>query len=337
MSDLHQALRSRIAAHTPDRVPPFEALKARRRARDRRRTVVAAAAAGLAVAAVVFVPSVLSGGGAGSDQVAQDAPDVAAADAFRFYVQAVDPAIASSTDADARDALQRCLTLPGVSGVSEQTGAPREYRGRVAGLANGRALGVCVDAVRGWHVYSKPINPVVQARAYTVRPASQDVDEPTQEGRDRCFALPGVDAAATGQPETYRATVQGTGADAFERCVLALNGLYVPELDLATHGVYASERVDTCLDGNCRTLSPVLAKQIRGDLGLADGGDPSALSQDPSCTSDRRFYVVKVFFGSDPVAIQVPAECGPMIVNGVPRPLDDEVRQRVRVAYDAAG
>jgi hypothetical protein len=57
MSDLHRALQDRIAAHTPRSLPPFEALAARKRARDRRRYVVAGAALSvLAVAALTGLP-----------------------------------------------------------------------------------------------------------------------------------------------------------------------------------------------------------------------------------------------------------------------------------------
>lgn len=64
MSDpLDRAVDARIDAYRPDALPPFEAIEARKRGRDRRRTATGAAALSVvAVAGIVFVPSLLSGG-----------------------------------------------------------------------------------------------------------------------------------------------------------------------------------------------------------------------------------------------------------------------------------
>ena len=62
MSDLHHALQERIAAHLPQTTPPFDALKQRKRQRDRRRYAVAAAAlSGVAVAGIVAAPAWTAG------------------------------------------------------------------------------------------------------------------------------------------------------------------------------------------------------------------------------------------------------------------------------------
>ena len=60
MSELHRAVQAEVAAHTPTLPPSFEALKARRRSRDRRRAGVAVAASALAVAGIAFVPGLLA-------------------------------------------------------------------------------------------------------------------------------------------------------------------------------------------------------------------------------------------------------------------------------------
>ena len=57
MSDLHDAVQAEIAAHQPDRTPPFELLEQRKSAQDRRHRAVAAALAGAAVTAVALAPS----------------------------------------------------------------------------------------------------------------------------------------------------------------------------------------------------------------------------------------------------------------------------------------
>ena len=60
MSDLHQAVQATIAAHTPDDVPPFALIRARRRTRDRRRATTTGAALAV-VAGAVFAASTLTG------------------------------------------------------------------------------------------------------------------------------------------------------------------------------------------------------------------------------------------------------------------------------------
>lgn len=62
MSDLHDALRDRVAAHTPDSVPPFDVLQDRKRARDRRRHAVAAAALSAVAVASLAVATAWSSG-----------------------------------------------------------------------------------------------------------------------------------------------------------------------------------------------------------------------------------------------------------------------------------
>ena len=65
MSELHQAVQDELAAHRPDRVPPFDAVRSRKRSRDRRRLATGGAALSavvLAGAALVVVPSLGAGG-----------------------------------------------------------------------------------------------------------------------------------------------------------------------------------------------------------------------------------------------------------------------------------
>lgn len=58
---LDRAVDARIDAHRPDTVPPFAAIEARKRGRDRCRGAAAIAAVAVAVAGVAFVPSALTG------------------------------------------------------------------------------------------------------------------------------------------------------------------------------------------------------------------------------------------------------------------------------------
>lgn len=65
MSELHDAVQDELAAHRPDGVPPFAAVRARKRSRDRRRLATGGAAVSVVAVGVlaVLAPS-LAGGGA---------------------------------------------------------------------------------------------------------------------------------------------------------------------------------------------------------------------------------------------------------------------------------
>lgn len=64
MSDLHDAVQDELAAHRPDRVPPFAAIRARKRSRDRRRLATGGAAlSAVAVAAAAVLAPSFPGGG----------------------------------------------------------------------------------------------------------------------------------------------------------------------------------------------------------------------------------------------------------------------------------
>lgn len=61
MSELHDAVQDELAAHRPNQVPPFAAIRARKRSHDRRRFAGGAAAlSAVVVSATVIVPSLAS-------------------------------------------------------------------------------------------------------------------------------------------------------------------------------------------------------------------------------------------------------------------------------------
>jgi hypothetical protein len=231
VSDLHQAVQAEIAAHIPTLPPSFEALKARKRARDRRRTGAVAAVSALAVAGIAFVPSAfLGGGGKAPAQVAQPGD----AETFGFHIKATDTWTDSEGDGVGPAALQLCLELPGLSEATARYSYPGQYTGRVTGRGNADALKACVEAVPGWGVTLTPVTTAGEARAYTVWPAVKTVANPRlEEQRDACFALPGVQAVGQGEsmPVIYRITVAASDAPAFEQCIGSVVGLYIPELD----------------------------------------------------------------------------------------------------------
>lgn len=231
MYDLHQAVQAEIAAHTPTLPPSFEALKARKRARDRRRTGAAVAVSALAVAGIAFVPSaLLDAGGKAPNQVAQPGD----AEVFGFHIKATDTWTDSEGGGAGPAALQQCLELPGLSEATARYSYPAQYSGQVTGRDNADALTDCVEAVPGWGATLTAITTPGETRTYTVRPSVKTVANPRlEEQRDACFALPGVQAVGQGEsmPVIYRVTVPASDAPAFEQCIGAVVGLYVPELD----------------------------------------------------------------------------------------------------------
>ena len=71
MSELHRAVQDEIASFSPPVAPPFETLKARKRARDRRRLAAGGAALGAVALLAVAVPSL---SGTGGDRLTADQP-----------------------------------------------------------------------------------------------------------------------------------------------------------------------------------------------------------------------------------------------------------------------
>ena len=219
MSDLHNAVQAEIAAHTPTRPPSFDALQARKHRRDRRRTIAAVAATALAAAGIAFGPSALGGGGIAPAQVAGDPPAVTV---LGFNVTATNKQLVTSPGNDGQQAIQRCMSLPGLQNVVSLGSDPQQFSGRVVGQDNVDALRACVESVPGWSVEFAPIPDMVKKVIYTVRPSVKTIGNPrADEQRDACFALPGVEAVGQGesQPVIYRVTVDLGQSLKFEQCI----------------------------------------------------------------------------------------------------------------------
>lgn len=99
MSDLHRAVQDEIDAFTPHAVPPFETLKARKRARDRRRFAAGGAALGGVVLLAVAVPSL---SGTGGDRLTADRPPTSYAAATDNDLAWTGATICLGTDRDCR-------------------------------------------------------------------------------------------------------------------------------------------------------------------------------------------------------------------------------------------
>lgn len=147
MSDLHQAVQARIATHIPPTVPSFEALKHRKRARDRRRYAMAGSA--LSAAAVGAAALVLGGPGASSDKLV---PPTAAGPSQEQPEQAftVRPRHKSPYFPNAGEGLTGCLALPGVSEAVVLRSQPPQYRVTVTGPGEITGFESCANAVPGY-------------------------------------------------------------------------------------------------------------------------------------------------------------------------------------------
>ena len=132
MSDLHLAVQDELDAHRPSLVPPFAAVRARKRSRDRRRLATGGAAlSAVALSAAALVPSMLGGG--------QD----------RLPAVASSPAPTAPASGEDVDALaERCLKgwtavpVPGYVGMTKDEAFPPNADYTTRPLA---ADGACSD------------------------------------------------------------------------------------------------------------------------------------------------------------------------------------------------
>lgn len=149
MSDLHRAVKAEIQAFTPDRTPPFSALKERKRCRDRRRYAVAGAALSVVAVSAIAFGSVLPGGPQDTTtSVAGGSPTTGSVQPVVFDVLPVTLAIVDDSrfgvGADA------CVRLPGTSDLAEFTSTPAKYQVTVTGADAMAAFRSCVDQVVGY-------------------------------------------------------------------------------------------------------------------------------------------------------------------------------------------
>lgn len=149
MSDLHAAVEAEIDAHRPGRVPPFDALVARRRSRDRRRKGAAATAVALSALGLAFLAAALRPG-AGDGQLADGPPPAAAPRRFEVRLTLS----ASLRDAQA---VQPCLSLPGTSNLAEVLSDPASYQVTVTGTAETDRFRSCIDKIGSVELIEVPV------------------------------------------------------------------------------------------------------------------------------------------------------------------------------------
>ena len=149
--DLDRAVDARIEAYRPDTVPPFAALTARKRARDRRRNSRAAALSALSVvgvAGVMFAGPSLTGGGdrlTGPVLAGPAATPSVSADGRATTRYGLGYADSGAYDFGRDEPLMKaCLALSGTSEVSVQESLPPGYYVKVTGTEQAKAFERCV-------------------------------------------------------------------------------------------------------------------------------------------------------------------------------------------------
>lgn len=115
----------------------------------------------------------------------------------------------------------------------------------------------------------------------------------------------------------------------------------LPDTGTATGGGFGTAAddgigLDICLPGHdCQSLDPATSRRIRLALAL-DNAVPASPGA-AYCQALGPVYTVKIHYDSGkPQEVTVPSVCAPMRVNGQEYPLDDFVREQVRLAYEAA-
>lgn len=119
---LNRVLDARIAAYTPQRIPPFSVVQDRKRRRDRRTVIAVAAGSAMAVALLAGGLAVLTGGPNSPHQVAQQPTQGGRETRYTLL-----PATQRHQEAAVEDAVNRCLALPGVLASSANASDPPTY------------------------------------------------------------------------------------------------------------------------------------------------------------------------------------------------------------------
>lgn len=154
MSDLHEAVQAELDAHRPELVPPFAAVRARKRRREQRRAGAAVALSALAVAGVAFGSGAfglghgraVDGGRTGYADGVKPSTTSTGPSAFEpvesFNVRYRN--LAGQEGPPQSAPLRGCLDLPGVSAHVAGT-VPPSYEVDVTGTAQARAFADCTN------------------------------------------------------------------------------------------------------------------------------------------------------------------------------------------------
>jgi hypothetical protein len=174
MSDLHRAVQARVTAHTPAVAPSFDALKQRKRARDRRRYAVTGGALSVVVVSAASFASLDDSG----DRLTPPSVSTPSQDQEKqsFTIR---PRHKSPHVANVGQGLQDCLELPGAEPAFTQLSQPPQHSVTVTGAGEINAFESCVNAVPGYYA-ERQEEPVVHG--YTPPRVEVRVGEPAVAG-----------------------------------------------------------------------------------------------------------------------------------------------------------
>jgi hypothetical protein len=261
MSDaLDRAVDAQIDAHRPGSVPPFEAIEARKRGRDRRRMAVGTGALSVvALAGAGMVVPALDGGG---DRLTPGEPSQAAA-VTRFAVQYATSSAAEGRSDGADAALARCLELPGARGTAgAKLSDPIVWVVTVDGTPEQTtAVRDCLAALPDAKVQTVPDADTTDGQDRTFRVSSDgtaDADAYTA-GVEKCLALPGVTGSSVQEsyPATYEMRASGEAARSLAGCLAGAPGAEVEESgDSPAEGAGLHAFINRCVGAENPTSAP---------------------------------------------------------------------------------
>lgn len=356
MSDrLDRAVQAEMAAHEPGPSPLFDSILDRKRRRDRRRAALTATA--LVAVGVAFVTSPRGTGvESGTGQVAQDGPTptvTSAAGGFpcdtmspTFGNDLVTTTGGAATPDEAADAYLASFTRSGSGSVGQTwTRAETTTSGDLRLDGQTARVNVRQGSDGTWFVVTAQAcllgedADFTHTRTYTVRPAVNAVlNSRMEQERKGCFNLPDLEAASVqgSSPATYRVTVAVAYSALFERCISAVAGLHVPEIEQQP----ANEPVawtggQVCAVGatqDCRRLTEEQAQALAAVLARAELAPPGTAY----CEATSTLYRVSFSHPADRVLlIDVPDRCGPMKRGGQDFLPDRNTLDAVKAAFEA--
>ncbi len=287
MSDLHRAVEAELDAHRPTLTPPFEAIRARKRARDQRRAAGAAALSVVAVLGVAFLPSSLRPAHEPANRTTTVAGPTADQEQdqthFRYGVNWTGQRAAYSEDVDS--ALHRdCFALGGVTTGPARLSLPPRYSGTVTSRVNAEALRRCVAANAPGANFT--LTPMQDApHSFLIRYKDPAAFNPTRDNplMEKCLNLAGIsDPKTTSRPPVYNVTAAGAKqADALSACLARLKNVTVVRGDGSNA---ESAFIQKCVGGQNAPLAP---EWIGRDENVLDTVDflvaPRVIGRDGKC------------------------------------------------------
>lgn len=228
MSDLDRAVDARVEAYTPHSAPPFAAVAARKRSRERRNLALAGGLlSAAAVATAVLVPPLLT------DDTLVDPGTLAYGGArsvsrTTFQLEYEELGASERSPLAPDPALRQCLDLPGARDQGlPAPHAPSTWRltaeGTPTQLHDVRSCLQALDSVTVSEVPEVNVTPPVQLTFRVSATGPADAAAYT-EGVEACLRLPGVIGSSVQEsyPAVYEIRAGEDAAGALQECLAAV-------------------------------------------------------------------------------------------------------------------